>query len=182
MFAFRKAEERDGARLAALAERTFRDTYGAVNTVENMSRYCAANYGAAIQAREILDPAVAILLGEHETELIGFVHLRRGPGPASLGAARPIEIQRFYVTREWHGRGVAAQQMTAALAYAQGAGADQVWLAVWEHNLRARAFYRKAGFTEVGEQDFLLGADRHRDIVRARPAALTDARGGKSAG
>ena len=171
MFAFRRAEERDGARLAALAERTFRDTYAVVNTPENMSQYCAAHYGAAIQAREILDPAVTILLCEQAAELVGYVHLRRGPGPAGVRATQPVEIQRFYVSREWHGRGVAAQLMTAALAHAQADGADQVWLGVWEHNLRARAFYRKTGFTEAGEHGFMLGEDRQRDIIMTRPVA-----------
>ena len=169
MIEFRRAAEPDAARLAAEAERMFRETYGAVNTAENMNRYCAANYSVAIQTREILDPAVTYLIGEQAGALVGFVQLRRGPGPACARAERPVEIQRFYVTRDWHGRGVAPQLMAEVFRQAQLEGADQVWLGVWEHNLRARAFYRKAGFTEVGEHTFLLGEDRQRDIVLTRP-------------
>lgn len=33
-----------------------------------------------------------------------------------------------------------------------------MWLGVWEHNSRARAFYRKWEFREVGQQIFQLGA------------------------
>ena len=44
-------------------------------------------------------------------------------------------------------------------------------LGLWEHNPRAIAFYRKAGFAEVGEHAFPLGDDPQRDIVMARPVA-----------
>ena len=50
-----------------------------------------------------------------------------------------------------------------------------------EHNLRARAFYRKAGFTEVGEHSFMLGEDRQRDIIMVRPVAV-DAAGSSPSG
>jgi len=43
-----------------------------------------------------------------------------------------------------------------------------LWLGVWERNARAIAFYRKQGFEVVGEQEFMLGADRQRDLVMAR--------------
>jgi diamine N-acetyltransferase len=43
-----------------------------------------------------------------------------------------------------------------------------VWLAVWERNLRAQAFYRKCGFEDCGAQDFMLGRDRQIDRVMVR--------------
>ena len=45
---------------------------------------------------------------------------------------------------------------------------DIVWLAVWERNHRAIAFYRKWGFVEVGNQSFLLGDDLQNDLVMQR--------------
>jgi ribosomal protein S18 acetylase RimI-like enzyme len=47
-------------------------------------------------------------------------------------------------------------------------GAMVVWLSVWERNERAKAFYRKCGFAEVGDKVFVLGTDRQRDRVMAR--------------
>ncbi|NUO82171.1 hypothetical protein HUU05_19035 [candidate division KSB1 bacterium] len=43
-----------------------------------------------------------------------------------------------------------------------------MWLGVWERNAAAIAFYRKAGFVEVGTQTFQLGEDRQRDFLMAR--------------
>lgn len=55
--------------------------------------------------------------------------------------------------------------MAAAIAAARSRGATALWLGVWERNPRARAFYGKSGFTDVGSQTFLLGTDEQTDRV-----------------
>jgi ribosomal protein S18 acetylase RimI-like enzyme len=47
-------------------------------------------------------------------------------------------------------------------------GCDTIWLDVWERNLRARAFYQKWGFIEVGTQLFQLGDDLQNDLLMQR--------------
>ena len=163
----RRAEPRDAAALARLAESTFRGAFGDANTRENMDAHCRAAYGEAIQAREIADPGVETLVAESGEELVGYVQLRRGGAPACVVAARAIEILRFYVEASWQGKGLAQRLMSRALESAGESGADVVCLGVWEHNPRALAFYRKYGFTEVGEQEFRLGDDKQRDLVMA---------------
>ena len=165
---FRRAENRDAAGLSELAERTFRDTFGLMNTTENMCLHCEAHYNEAIQAQEICDPSISTLICEHENHFIGFVQVRWGSAPNFLTSTRPAEIQRLYVDQQWHGSGVAHNLMTEALNLVESGGADQVWLGVWEHNPRAVAFYKKFGFSEIGEHVFPLGNDPQRDIVMAR--------------
>ena len=58
--------------------------------------------------------------------------------------------------------------MQAAIDEAQRRGHDTLWLGVWEHNPRARAFYRKWGFVEVGTHIFVLGSDPQTDILMQR--------------
>jgi ribosomal protein S18 acetylase RimI-like enzyme len=40
-----------------------------------------------------------------------------------------------------------------------------LWLGVWEHNLRAQAFYKKYGFKMVGQHIFRLGTDDQVDSI-----------------
>ena len=40
-----------------------------------------------------------------------------------------------------------------------------MWLGVWERNERAKGFYRKCGFLDVGSQPFILGEDHQTDLV-----------------
>jgi ribosomal protein S18 acetylase RimI-like enzyme len=78
-----------------------------------------------------------------------------------------VELGRFYVDGSWHGRGLAPRLMAVVRDAARGLGGRTLWLAVWEHNPRAIAFYGKCGFRDVGAQTFVLGADLQTDRVMA---------------
>jgi ribosomal protein S18 acetylase RimI-like enzyme len=164
----RRATPDDAAMLASLGERCFRDTYAAQNRPEDIDAYCAATYAAERMARELADPASDMLVAEERGANVGYATLVAGARTGWGLPAPAAEIVRFYVDRPWHGRGVAQVLMRATLDRARERGARTIWLGVWEHNPRAIAFYRKAGFAEVGEQTFMLGADRQRDLVMAR--------------
>jgi ribosomal protein S18 acetylase RimI-like enzyme len=165
----RSASVPDAAWLAALAERTFRETYTAYNTSEDMERYVSEHFGPALQAAELADPRYVTVVAEVDQRPAAYAQLGHGPAPACVTGPDPMEIIRFYVDRPWHGQGLAPELMRAAATHAHAAGARTLWLGVWERNSRAIAFYRKCGFTEVGTQTFALGADRQRDLVLVRP-------------
>ncbi len=165
----RKAEVADALALAQLQERTFRDTFEHSCTPEDMALHCAAHYGEVLQRRDTLDPNIDVLVCDGGGRLAGYAQVRRGYVPDCVVAERPVEIQRFYILKDFHGQGLAHDLMTASLAICEGHGADQVWLGVWEHNPRAIAFYAKWDFAEVGSHVFPLGTDPQRDIVMIRP-------------
>jgi ribosomal protein S18 acetylase RimI-like enzyme len=169
----REANPADALPLSRLAEASFRDTFGSVNTAADMDLHCRSSYGEAIQAREIADPARLTLLGEQDGQLAGFAQLRWPDAPGCVVARAPGEIQRLYVARDWHGRGIAQELMRACMEAMRERGSDVVWLGVWERNPRAIAFYRKFGFVPVGDHVFALGNDPQRDLIMARPVAGT---------
>jgi ribosomal protein S18 acetylase RimI-like enzyme len=164
----RLAQPGDASALATFAARTFRETFEADNTAEDMALYLAANYGPERQAAEIGEPGIVTLLAVDGRRLAGYCQLYEGPAPDFVPGAAPIEIRRFYVDRNWQGRGVAQSLMVASLEAAMERGARTIWLAVWERNLRAQAFYRKCGFEDCGAKEFLLGRDRQTDRVMVR--------------
>lgn len=168
----RRAVPDDAVPLADLAARTFRDTFGADNTPEDLAAHLAASYDPARQLAEITSPDVVTLLAECDG-LAAFAQLRRGNPPACVASTNTIELWRLYVAKGWHGRGIARHLMRAVLEEAKAAGANTVWLGVWEKNPRAIAFYRKFGFGDVGSQAFRLGSDVQTDRVMVRrPEAL----------
>lgn len=166
--AIRRAEPADARVLATFAARTFRETFEPDNTPENMALYLESNYGPEIQAAELRDPGVLTLVAEDGRRLAGYAQLRESPAPDCVLGPDPIEIRRFYVDRAWQGRGIAQTLMMASLEAALARGARTIWLAVWERNLRAQAFYRKCGFDDCGATEFLLGRDRQTDRVMVR--------------
>ena len=164
----RRASPGDATALASLAARTFREAFESHNTPENMALYLASNYGPARQAAELQDGRIVTLVAEASDELAGYAQLRDSPVPACVIGPSPIELWRFYVDRAWHGQGLAQALMAASLEAAAARGAGTLWLAVWERNDRALAFYRKCGFEVRGEKEFMLGHDRQTDRVMTR--------------
>jgi ribosomal protein S18 acetylase RimI-like enzyme len=63
---------------------------------------------------------------------------------------------------------VGAALMQACIGEAKQRGYETLWLGVWEHNQRARAFYRRWNFQEVGTHIFQLGNDPQTDILMER--------------
>jgi ribosomal protein S18 acetylase RimI-like enzyme len=155
----------DAASLAAIAERTFRETFAADNSAESIDLHCAQKFSVQMQSEEISDPRLVTLLADIAGELVGFAQLRLAQSTTSVKGARPAELHRIYISSEWHGRGVASELMRAVYAAAANAGSDCLWLGVWERNLKAIAFYRKCGFSVVGDHVFMLGQDQQRDLV-----------------
>ena len=168
----RRAQPTDARPLSIVAEATFRQTFGAHNSREDMDSFCASAYEEAIQAGEIGNPGMVTLLAQAGDALVGFAQLRWGTTPACVAAIDAGEIQRLYVVRDFHGKGIAQMLMDACLRSVVSRGSDVVWLGVWERNPKAIAFYRKCGFVEVGEHVFRVGSDPQRDIVMARPAGV----------
>jgi ribosomal protein S18 acetylase RimI-like enzyme len=165
----RRATADDNVLLAELGRQTFYETFARDNTPEDMAAYLASAFGPAIQAAELADPDTLFLLVEDHTQAVGYARLRNNRVIPGITGTRPLEIARFYARREWLGRGVGNALMRACLDAARAGGADQIWLDVWEHNARARAFYHKWDFVEVGKQTFQLGGDLQNDLILARP-------------
>jgi ribosomal protein S18 acetylase RimI-like enzyme len=167
-WAIRRAGKGDAAPLATLGADTFRDTFAADNTEENMAAYLASAFGEEKQAAELLEPGVAYFLAESGGAAVGYVELKAGSAPACVRGERPVELARLYVAREFFGKGLANTLMERCLDEARGRGFATIWLGVWERNLRAQAFYRRWGFTRVGEHLFLLGTDPQTDWLMER--------------
>jgi GNAT superfamily N-acetyltransferase len=166
-FTVRLAAPADAGQLSELAVRTFHDTYAGYNRPENMARYLAEHFSPRHQAEELANPAMATVVAEAGSRLIGYAQLRAGTPPECVPGTDRLELSRFYVDRPWHGRGVAQALMDATADEAARRGARTLWLGVWERNPRGIAFYRKCGFADIGAQTFLLGTDRQDDRVMA---------------
>lgn len=165
----RRGAPADAAALAELAARTFRETFAADNRPEDMALHLSQAYGPRQQGRELADPDIVTLVGDAAGELVAYAQLRRGPAPAGVAGEAPVELWRFYVAREWHGKGLARALMREVDAAAARLGARTLWLGVWERNPRAIAFYAKSGFVDVGSQVFMVGTDAQTDRIMARP-------------
>lgn len=164
----RRANREDAGLLAELGARTFAETFATDNRLEDMAAYLEASFNLKQQMAELADPVSTFLIAEVGGLGAGYAKLHAGKPAQGVDGAKPVELVRLYVSREWLGRGVGEGLMRACVDEAKQAGHRTIWLGVWEQNGRAQAFYRKWNFRAVGEHVFQLGSDPQRDILMER--------------
>lgn len=163
----RVATVADAELISALAARLFEQTFGAANTVDDMQAYLASAFTPDVQRKELQQSDRTFFIAELDGEPVGYSLIRRDSKIESVVAACPAEVERIYVDRTLHGKKVGDQLMNACVERAKRWGSDVLWLAVWEENPRAIAFYERRGFRRVGKKTFQLGADTQHDYVMA---------------
>lgn len=169
MARIRLAHPDDAPLLAELAARLFEQAFGSANTPEDMAAYLAEHFGPEQQRAELTEPNRRVwIASDGEGRAMGYASLLRGSGTDGVAASRPAEIERIYVDQEFHGRAVGELLMRACVDQSAEWQCDVLWLAVWEHNPRAIAFYEKTGFKRTGMKTFKLGRDVQHDFVMAR--------------
>ncbi|MDT7688941.1 MAG: diamine N-acetyltransferase [Acidobacteriota bacterium] len=164
----RRAEAGDAALLAELGARTFYETFVESCSPEDMHAFLSATYNVELQAAELEDARATFFIAEVGGQPAGYAKLHAGEPPASVCGAEPVELARLYVVVEWHGRGVGEALMRELWDEARRKRWQTIWLGVWEHNERAKAFYRKWGFEVVGSHVFRVGDDAQTDLLMAR--------------
>jgi len=163
-----KANLATATRLADLGRQTFTETFAADNKPTDMAAYLAATYGPELQLAQLQDPRCTYLLAEMQGQTVGYLQLWQGSAlglAADSAAIKQLEIKQLYIVEDWIGTGLGKALMRRALDIAQADGCTAVVLGVWEHNERAKAFYQRFGFREVGEVAFKLGEDVQRDLI-----------------
>ena len=167
MIAYRDGRPGDGAAVADLFRDSFVATFGHLYSDENLGTFLAGVHRQAFED-ELADPRFTIRLAEEDGALAGFAKL----GPDDLPGASPgsVELYQLYVLEPWKGRGVAIALMDWAITTALKHGAAQLRLTVYVDNHRARRFYERYGFEEVGKYVFMVGD--HADDDRIMRLAL----------
>jgi diamine N-acetyltransferase len=163
MLTLRPATPADAAAIAQVARASFTETFGHLYSPENLAAFLR-QHTTVEWAAQIADPAYAIRLVEADGLLAGYAKL----GPPSLPftpETGAIELRQFYLLKPHHGTGFAAEMMAWVLAEARARGHAALYLSVFTDNTRARRFYARYGFEEVGPYTFKVGDHEDADIV-----------------
>ncbi|RFS15443.1 GNAT family N-acetyltransferase [Emticicia sp. C21] len=158
----------DAPNLRELSEITFRDTYTAHNTSENMERHVAKNFSLNQIETELQDSTNQYVVCEDGQNLIAFVKLVKNHSTKGLLEEKVVEIERIYVRKEFHGQQLGRKLIDFCTDWAKGQRFEVIWLGVWEHNPNAIKFYEKMGYVRFGEHTFTLGDDVQTDFVMKR--------------
>ena len=160
-----KAELHDIEKLQKIGRQTFFETFSESNSEENMQKYLDEGFSIEKLTTELTDTNAEFYFAILDEEVIGYLKLNFGDSQTELKDNKALEIERIYVSKEFHGKSVGQLLYDKAIEVAKQKNADYVWLGVWEDNPRAISFYKKNGFVEFDKHIFKLGNDEQIDIM-----------------
>ena len=163
MIRYRDGSPEDAALMSRIGAQTFVDTFGHLYAPHDLETFLDVHSESNWRA-ELADPELAVRIAEDAGAAAGFAKI----GPKSLPfetGAPTAELRQLYVLAPWHGQGIAHALMDWALAEARARGAGQMILSVYVDNHRARRFYERYGFEEVGKYVFMVGDHEDDDRI-----------------
>jgi ribosomal protein S18 acetylase RimI-like enzyme len=160
-----KAELQDIEKLQKIGRQTFFETFSESNSEENMQKYLDEGFSIEKLTTELTDINAEFYFAILDAEVIGYLKLNFGESQTELKDNKALEIERIYVSKEFHGKSVGQLLYDKAIEVAKQKNVDYVWLGVWEENPRAISFYKKNGFMEFDKHIFKLGDDEQIDIM-----------------
>ncbi|KQB42389.1 GNAT family N-acetyltransferase [Flavobacterium aquidurense] len=155
----------DLAQLQKIGRKTFEETFSDSNSEENMKDYLEKGFSTEKLTAELNSKDSEFYFAILENDVIGYLKVNFGESQTELKDDKALEIERIYVSKEFHGKKIGQLLYDKAIEVATQKNNDYVWLGVWEKNLRAIGFYKKNGFVEFDKHIFKLGNEEQTDLM-----------------
>jgi diamine N-acetyltransferase len=166
----RRAQAADLPVLIMLEQQTFRDTFQDVYEPQDLEEFLSTKKSPAAIEAVFNQPGTMYFILRSEGQDAGFIqlNLHRQPDNGTLLPEPVMELEKIYVLPQFIGKKLGKQLMDHAVKTAKEHFVRTLWLGVWEHNHRAKAFYEKEGFSTFGEHSFTVGKQTDRDLLMAK--------------
>ena len=152
--------------LRSISIETFKQTFAAQNTRENIRLYLKNKISIKQLKKEICDPNSKFYFIYQKNKIIGYLKLNYNDSQREkMYLHNGFEIERIYLIAAFQGKGLGKKLITKILNMGKEMGYNKVWLGVWEKNFKAIRFYKKYGFKKFGQHKFLLGNDLQTDYL-----------------
>ena len=155
----RRGTLNDAVLLSQLSTTTFLDTFRGTCTDEEIEQFVQRCFNVEQTYKELQDKDDFYFIASTDKEPAGYIRMKEVASDVDLiKKYKSIELKRIYVLKDYQSKKVGAALMKFTLQFAAEKNYEAVWLGVWEHNLKARAFYKKWGFIDTGStHDFPIG-------------------------
>jgi ribosomal protein S18 acetylase RimI-like enzyme len=167
---WRTAQPGDAPALSILGGATFLSSFAHDHPGAALVSHIRTAHDEAYYAAAIADPEQSVLIGETPLGApVGYAMITPPDLPIATDARCDRELKRIYLLQGWQGGGHGDTIMAMVAEEARRRGATRLLLAVYPQNDRARRFYARHGFVEVGSLTFMVGDVPFRDLIYARP-------------
>jgi len=169
-FRLRRCVAGDEARLQLVGGASFLEAFADILNGDDILAHFTKNHSQEMYAKYLAMPTGRTAIAEVPPGdgPVGYIVCCEPDLPVDL-TPEDYELRRIYLLHRFQGLGIGKALMDQAIAYAQELGKKRLLLGVYGKNYGAIRFYEKAGFTQIGERYFTVGATTHHDAVMARP-------------
>ena len=152
--------------LSFIAQKTFYDTFTGTCTEDDMKDFLQKFYSEEVLLEEVKNTAFEYFFIEINDKPVGYILFSAADFEFDeIKGSSALELKRFYILEEYHGKGLAQKMMHFLIDHAVSEGYDCIFLGVWEHNIKAQKFYQKFEFKLTSHKhDFPIGNTPQTDV------------------
>lgn len=164
----RAATADDALCVSVLAMQVFLDTYATQGIRPTIAREVLAACSEEAVRNAMLDRDTHFIAAEHEGHMIGFAEVNLAATHHLAPSGFQSELRRLYVQEPFTRAAVGTRLLRRAEEFVASAGATVLWLTVWVHNHRARAFYAARGYDDRGSDTYTFEGESHGERLMAK--------------
>ena len=162
---FHRVQKIDLLALQEISRQTFFDTFGKLNTIEDMNHYLEVNLSLEQLTLELNNPFTSFYFAKNSKEILAYLKLNEAEAQTEKRDIPSLEIERIYVCKEYQNRGVGQFLLNHSIQITKNKQLNLIWLGVWEHNVSAIRFYERNHFQFFGKHSVMLGSDEQTDLL-----------------
>lgn len=163
--AIRECTMDDLITLREISYKTYNETFKDANIPSNMEDYLEKAFNMSKMRDELLNTSSQLYFLYADEELAGYLKLNESPAQTDISDPQSIEVERIYVSKEFHGKALGSSLLNKAIEIARERKKLYIWLGVWEKNDKAIQFYKRNGFYPIGQHSFFMGNDEQTDFI-----------------
>lgn len=157
----------DCKNIASLAVQVWLDTYATEGIRDVFTEYVWNELSPQNITKKFVEDDHKFFTVKKNNHLIGFVEMNE-ESPSPMDENSRLEIDKLYIQNNFCGKNIGTDIINFLCDYYKSSEFNEMWLTVYENNLRAIKFYQKNNFLETGEFYFQLEDESHRNLVMTK--------------
>lgn len=165
----RIANNKDAVFIALLGRITFTETFGHLfRDAQDLRDYLNSTFSVSKIENSMCKPNNVYWIAFVNRLPVGYAKLKLHSRSDFIPDKNVCQLQKIYVLKEFLDGKIGFRLQSLLLDKAKEEGFKKVWLSVLNSNERAKNFYIRNGFLEIGNHDFRIGKENFEFIAMSK--------------
>lgn len=157
----RQVNEDDYAVIARIGRISVEESLRESCTAIVMQEFLAANYNDDTMRQELIAPANIYHIVYYNDEAAGFSKIVYNASHPNIQDSNTTKLDRIYLLSKFFDLKLGIRLLNFNIELSKAQEQSGMWLFTWKGNDRAINFYKKTGFSIIGDHDFKIAGDHY---------------------